>query len=265
MKRPYPFDPLLKHHLLIGFLLAIWVFVFLYFTEPLDVNEFNPEEKLIYLPAYGLIAALLYVCILPFQNWFYKKFDEHWFILSELLFNLLFIIFGIVALRLFYLHFIIDWSPNAYSLTYHITSIIFPAMLTVLPIVFIARFAFGKYHEKRLEDQKVEIKGEGNYEGLRLHLNDILFIQSSDNYIEVNYISANSLKKTLIRNKLSAIDDEFSELARTHRSYIVNPYHFQQWKTENGKSFMLLNYDVKIPISKTYQSKIKAVIQSTTN
>ncbi|WP_179345032.1 LytTR family DNA-binding domain-containing protein [Winogradskyella ursingii] len=265
MKRQYPFDPLLKHHLLIGLLLAIWVFVFLYFSEPLDVNEFTAREKLIYLPAYSLIAALLYIINLPFQNWIYKKLKSNWFVFSELLFNILFVVIGIVALRLFYLQFIIDWNPNAYTLTYHVVSIILPAMLTVLPIVIVARFAFGKYHEKRLEDQKIEIKGEGNYEGLKVHLNEVISIKSSDNYIEVYYLSGNEMKKTLIRNKLSAVDDEFPELLRSHRSFLINPYHFQQWKTENGKLTILLNHNIKVPVSKTYHATIKAQINSATN
>ncbi|MCA0153035.1 LytTR family DNA-binding domain-containing protein [Winogradskyella vincentii] len=144
-------------------------------------------------------------------------------------------------------------------------TIYFPAIITILPIIIISRFAFGKYREKKIEDHKIEIKGEGNYEGLRLQLNDVVSIQSSDNYIEVLYIVGKDLKKTLIRNKLSVIDDEFPELLRTHRSHLVNPFHFLQWKTENGKHFLILNHNVEVPISKTYLNHIKASIHSTTN
>ena len=72
------------------------------------------------------------------------------------------------------------------------------------------------------------------------------------------------LKKSLIRNKLSVIDDEFPELLRTHRSFIINPFHFQRWKTEKGKLSLLLSYDIEVPISKTYQDAVKAEINSTT-
>ena len=73
------------------------------------------------------------------------------------------------------------------------------------------------------------------------------------------------MKKTLIRNKLSIIDAEFPELLRAHRSYLINPYHFQQWKTENGKLSVILNHSIEVPISKTYQPAIKATINSATN
>jgi len=67
LKSLYPLDPLLKHHLLIGLLLAVWVFVFLYFTEPLDVSELSDTEKLYFLPGYGLLGGLSYIIFLPLQ------------------------------------------------------------------------------------------------------------------------------------------------------------------------------------------------------
>ncbi|MFK7833138.1 MAG: LytTR family DNA-binding domain-containing protein [Winogradskyella sp.] len=265
MKRLYPFDPLLKHHILISLLVAVWVFVFLYFTEPLDVSELPEKEKLMFLPGYGLVVGFCYMLFLPFQYYLYKHYKQQWTLLSELFFIITFSIVTIVIARNYYLHVVVANEPNPYTLGYMLQTIFMPALATILPIILVARFAFGKYYEKRLDDQKIEIKGEGNYEGLRLQLNEVISIQSSDNYIEVFYISGHSLKKTLIRNKLSVIDEEFSELLRAHRSYIINPYHFQQWKTENSKFYMVLNYNVEVPISKTYQKEIKAAINSATN
>ncbi|WP_299336572.1 LytTR family DNA-binding domain-containing protein [uncultured Psychroserpens sp.] len=264
MNIKYPFDPSTKHHLLIALGLAIWIFVFLYFTEPLDVNEFGDSEKLIYLPIYGVLGALLYVVVLPFQNWLFKRNHTSWTLLNEVLFLVVFIGITIVILRLFYLHFIIEWHPNRYGLWYHIKAIMLPAILTILPIVIIGRFAFGKYKDKKLEEQKIEIQGEGHYESLRLHLNDLICIQSSDNYIEVIYLNGQALKKTLIRNKLSTIADSFPKLLRTHRSYIINPYHFQTWNTEKGKHFLSLSHDIEVPISKTYLEATKALLNFTT-
>lgn len=265
MKRLYPFDPLLKHHLLISLLLAVWVFVFLYFTEPLEVNEFSESEKLIYLPGYGLLAGLCYMLFRPIQNYVYNKERQNWTLQSEIIFLISFTIISIAVARSYYLYIIMIDEPYPYTFWYMLNTIFLPAIATILPIIIIGRFAFGKYHEKRLDDQKIEITGEGNYEGLRLLLNDVISIQSSDNYIEVFYVSGPNLKKTLIRNKLSVIDNEFPELLRAHRSFLINPYHFEQWKTENSKLFMILNHGVEVPISKTYQYAIKAAINSATN
>ncbi|MBF8149523.1 LytTR family transcriptional regulator [Winogradskyella sp. F6397] len=265
MKRHYPFDPLIKHHVIISILLGVWVFVFLFFTEPLDVNELSNNEKLIYLPGYGLVASFCYLLFLPFQQYLYFSFKKQWTVYSELAFILTFSIVTIIIARCYYLFIVVANEPNPYTLGYMLTTILLPAMATILPIILIGRFGFGKYYEKQLDDQKIEIKGEGNYEGLRLQLNDVISIQSSDNYIEVFYLSGNSLKKTLIRNKLSVVADEFPEFRRAHRSYLINPFHFQQWKSENGKLSVILNHHIEVPISKTYQKDIKAQINSATN
>ena len=264
MNKKYPFDSSIKHHLIIALSLAIWIFVFLYFTEPLDVNEFGDSEKLIYMPLYGLLGAFCYLIFLPLQQYLYLKNDKNWFLKTEILFFLMFVLVSTIMARLFYLYVIVPGEPNPYSLEYHLKKVIIPAFLTILPIIIFGRYAFGKYKNKKMEAQKIEIKGEGSYEGLRLFLNDVICIQSSDNYIEVFYLSGNQLKKSLIRNKLSIIADEFPELLRTHRSFIINPFHFSQWKTEKGKLFVLLFHHIEVPVSKTYQNEVKTILNSTT-
>lgn len=264
MNKNYPFDPTIKHHCIIAFGLAIWIFVFLFMTEPLDVNEFSATDKLIFLPLYGLLGAFCYLIFLPIQHYLYQKNNQNWFINTEILFLLIFVIVGIVAARFFYLFFIVPDEPYPYSLFYHVTALILPALATIMPIIILGRFAFGKYREKKLEEQKIEIKGEGNYEGLRLFLNDVITIQSSDNYVEVFYISGNDLKKSLIRTKLSVLDDEFPQFLRVHRSYLINPFHFQEWKTAHKKLFIVLFRHITVPVSKTYQTTVKTKINSTT-
>jgi hypothetical protein len=265
LKKKYPFDPLIKHHIIISFLLAIWVFLFLYLTEPLDVSELPDKEKLLFLPGYGLVAGFCYVIFLPFQTYIYYRNNKLWLISSEFLFVITFCFITITIARIYYLYVVVANAPNPYTLGYMLKTIFLPAIATILPILVIGRFGFGKYYEKQLDDKKIEIKGEGNYEGLRLQLNEVICIQSSDNYIEVFYLSGNSLKKTLIRNKLSVIDEAFPELLRAHRSYLVNPFHFTRWKTENGKLFLCLINDIEVPVSKTNQKAIKTAIQFTTN
>lgn len=264
MNKKYPFDPKIKHHLFIALGLGIWIFLFLFFTEPLDVNEFSDSEKLIYLPLYGFIGACCYLLFLPLQQFLYQRNQQEWFVKTELIFLLIFATVGTIAARLLYLFVIVPNEPNPYTFWYHFTSIMLPALAIILPILILGRFGFGKYHDKKLEDVKIEIKGEGNYEGLRLFFNNIICIQSADNYIEVVYQNGKDIKKTLIRNKLSTIADEFPELLRTHRSYLINPHHFLQWKTENSKLFIELFHHIIVPVSRTYQKEVKSVLQSTT-
>lgn len=264
MNKKYPFDPAIKHHLIIAISLAAWIFVFLYFTEPLDVNSLNDSEKLFFLIGYGVISGVSYILFLPLQYLIFRKNNKKWSFLSETLFLFIFCFCLISIARLYYLYIIMANDRNPHDLSYMLKSIYFPALLTILPIIIFGRFAFGKYKDKKTAAQKIEIKGDGNYEGLQLFFNDIISIQSADNYIEVFYISGNELKKSLIRNKLSVIANEFPELLRTHRSYLINPFHFLQWKSENSKRFVVLFHHIEIPVSKTYLKDVKAILNSTT-
>ncbi len=264
LKNKYPFDPTPSHHFIIALALAIWVFIFLYFTEPLDVNEFENIEKLVYLPLYAFLGALCYLSFLPFQYYLFKKNNTVWTINQEVLFISLFCIVGILLLRLFYLYVVVLGEPNPYTFWFHLRHILLPALVTIVPIIVIGRYAFGKYKGKKQEEQKIEIEGEGNYESLRLFSNELICIKASDNYIEIFYISNNILKKNLIRNKLSLVAELFPELLRTHRSYLVNPFHFQQWKTEKNKHLLILSHSIEIPVSKTYLTKVKTMVDFTT-
>ncbi|GAB5529659.1 MAG: hypothetical protein Roseis3KO_14360 [Roseivirga sp.] len=250
--------------MLIALGLVIWVFVFLYFTKPLDVTEFGPREQLIYLPLYGVFASLCYLASLPFQYWLYKRQGQRWSVRSELGQFLFLFVFAFVVVRLVYFYIVMDSHPYAYTILYFFTNIYVPAVLTIFPMIAISRWSFGKYKEKKLEEQKIEIKGTGNYESLRLALNDLICIQSSDNYVEVTYKEEGEIKKQLIRNKLTAVEEARPELIRAHRSYLINPHHFKQWRTGNRKVNVVLTSDMEVPVSKTYHEAVETAVNSTT-
>ncbi len=238
--------------------------MFLYFTEPLDVSEFTVQEKLLYMPVYGLFTAVCYLLTLPFQSWRFKKNESKWSIASELIHFLFLTVLGFVVTRSVYFYIVMDQHPNAYSIAYFATAIYLPGILTVFPIIAVGRWSFGKYKDKKSEDQKIEINGTGNFESLRLLLNDLICIQSSDNYVEITYKEDGHLKKQLIRNKLADVEISRPELIRTHRSFLINPYHFKQWKTGNRKVNVVLSSDIEVPVSKTFQSVVEQAVNSTT-
>lgn len=265
MKKAFPFDPLLKHHLLIGVGLAVWVFVFLFFTEPLDVTEFSFREKLTYLPLYGLFASLCYLLVLPLQQLLYVKSRKGWTLQNEILVWVSIFVLGFLLTRTVYYYIVVDQHPNAYDLLYFFRAIYLPALMTILPIIAIGRWSFGKYREKKIEESKIEINGSGQYEGLRLHLSQLICVQSADNYIEVNYLDAGSLKKQLIRNTLSEVERSLPELLRTHRSFLINPQHFIQWKSGNRKLSVVLSEAIEIPVSATFKLQVEEAVNSATS
>ena len=264
LQSTYPLDPKLKHHLILALGLAVWIFLFLYLTEPLDVNEFAAKEKLIYLPLYGTLGAIVYLFTLPFQGYIISR-SSTWTLGKELLWFGAFCILAFLAVRGFYLYGVMEGHPNSYGLGYFTTHIFLPASLTILPIVLLSRWAFGKYHSKQLDKQKITIPGEGKMEGLRLHWEHIVYLQSADNYVEVYYLDGNTLKTQLLRNTLSNIAGQIPDLLRTHRSYLINPLHFQTWATTSGKALLQLSHGETVPVSKSYLPSVKNALQFTPN
>jgi len=261
LNKKYPFDPNLKHHLIIALGFAVWIFIFLFFTEPLDISVFNNAEKLTYLPLYSFAGALVYLFILPIQQWLFHKNDTKWFYRNELFILGLIIFIGLVVIRILFVYVV---NEGFYSLINFIKIFYIPAILTLFPIIILSRWSFGRYYEKKIEDKKIEIKGNGNYENLKILMKDLVCIQSSDNYVEITYLEFEALKKALIRTKISTVKTTFPELLQTHRSFLINPSHFKQWNN-NGKFEILLIKDIKIPISKTFIKNVKEILNLTTN
>ena len=85
MNKKYPFDPNIKHHLLIALVFAIWTFIFLFFTEPLEISVYNQHQKIVYLPLFAVFAAISYLIVLPLQKRIFQKNKQQWFIYNELI------------------------------------------------------------------------------------------------------------------------------------------------------------------------------------
>ena len=263
--KKYPFDSSIRHQLIIALGMAVWIFIFLFFTEPLDVAQLHKSERLLILSLYGILGALCYITVLPFQYWLFKKNNNKWLLINEIVFFIIFTIWSFIVMRTFYLYVVVYGEPNPYSIDYYLLSIFLPAVLTIFPIVLIGRFGFGKYKHKQIEEQKIEIKGDGNYEGIRLFLSDLIALEASDNYVEIHFQDNGSYRKQLIRARLSHLEKSLPSMMRTHRSYLINPSHFLSYKSDSGKLGLILSYEIFIPVSKTFALSTKEALNFTTN
>ena len=264
MTRKFPFDKNKKHHLWVAFGLVLWIFLFLFFTEPFDINKFSNKEKLLFLPFYGLIQGITYLITLLYQNAILKK-QQSWFIKNEILFLLILAITGSIINFLFYKNVIVYNEQYTYDFITYQKLIFLPALTIILPFILLCRYILGLFSSKTITEKQINIQGEGKHDFIQLKPQELLFVQSSDNYIEINYLEKNQIKKKLIRANLTDVSNSIPELLKTHRSFLINPIHFRQLKIENKKHFIDLGYDILIPVSRSLQSDIKNQLQLTTN
>ena len=125
--------------------------------------------------------------------------------------------------------------------------------------------------ELKKESKKVVLSNElmkfpddkGNLK-FTMPLKDICYIESTDNYVDIYYVSQDNLKKELLRNSLKNLDKTFegTSIIRCHRSYMVNLENLNLVKKTGQKMLIKLNHVPElIPISKTYQGNFKEFLQ----
>lgn len=92
---------------------------------------------------------------------------------------------------------------------------------------------------------------------------NLLFLESAENYVNICYLNKDKVSRYLLRNTLKKIEENFAgtEMVRCHRSFIVN---FEKIKViRKDKDGLMLEFDnqsiADIPVSKTY---VNAVMQT---
>jgi len=121
-----------------------------------------------------------------------------------------------------------------------------------------------KENEPELESKAIvlDIPSLNASEDLSILMDDFLFIQSSDNYIDVFYLKNGTPTKAVLRNTLKAIEDVLSEnenLFRCHKSYLVNLHHVHHI-SGNAQGYKLhLNHTEEIvSVSRGHNETIKS-------
>lgn len=106
--------------------------------------------------------------------------------------------------------------------------------------------------------KSITFKDEKGALQLSILLEDLLYIESADNYVIIHYVTNNKTKTYLLRNSLKNLEIllKKSPVARCHRSFLVN---FNRVKViRRTKEGIMLEIDEPntpdIPVSKSYQS-----------
>ena len=89
---------------------------------------------------------------------------------------------------------------------------------------------------------------------------NIYYIASQDNYVEIRYELGGKLLTYLMRCRTTRLEKQLegTPLIRCHRSYIVNIENVALFKREGARAFLVLSHPdaKKIPVSKSYYKTI---------
>ncbi|MEM6378343.1 MAG: LytTR family DNA-binding domain-containing protein [Bacteroidota bacterium] len=231
--------------------------LFLILLAPFDVTDLEVWVRWVLLPFYGVLLITAYLLSLPIQNRLLKRRNDRWQLEDELTFISVFLFICFFFCFAYYQSSIMNGEQDL--LEFFLYQYI-PISIIIVPMVLFLRWTAGRLSQKTTHiapvDTKVILEGEAQKDILRLDLQQITHVKAADNYVEVYYLENDQIQMKLLRSTLKKINTKVPALLRTHRSYLINPTHFQQWVNPN----CLIIHQTEIPISKTYKSKIEQVL-----
>ena len=119
--------------------------------------------------------------------------------------------------------------------------------------------------EERKAPPAVELVAENGKDTLRVALDDLLFIQAEENYVQVHY-RGNKPGRVLLRSTLTRVERQlrpfYPRLLRCHRARIVNTTQIAKVDgNAQGLKLTLKDAAVVIPVARRYVDEFRRVIR----
>jgi DNA-binding LytR/AlgR family response regulator len=262
---------LLKRDTALFLYISFSVFLFVLFFQPFPITKFDLNNTLVFIAGIGFIIFIFMVLVRFLISIIVKnqKENEKDYTLPTYLGG--FILFSLISTSLaFYIRYV-----GAVEITFYIMLRILLISI-VPPTVLKLHATFSELknqleiikQQKELAQQKIddceesitnksiEFFSENNTDRLELKINDIAFVKSADNYVEIVYHDENQYKKKLLRNTLKNIEKQlhpYSIFIRSHRICIVNKQYIKKLNRSLNKYWLnIKEYDERIPVSRQY-------------
>lgn len=111
-----------------------------------------------------------------------------------------------------------------------------------------------------LEKQMITFRDETEKMRFSIKSSDILFVESTDNYVTVHTKNGGKLKKVMLRNTMKRLEKELEGtlIQRCHRSYMVNFENIKQVKLISTNLYIYLDFpeEIRLPVSKSYAEHV---------
>lgn len=255
---------------------GVFVSLFLLVFRPFEITSITPSFAIdiAFIVGYGLITSLsvlimiegmgrLLPDIFSERNWKIKH--EVVFVLSLISLITIFNYFYTVAISL------LSFSTETFIFIFFATVSVsfFPAVAFVMfrYVRNVKQFSrpttvLEIERKEEVKREFIELFAENQRDSLTLSPENLLFIESDDNYSTVFFTQQDRIQKKLLRNTLTRLETQvepFTMLRRCHRSYLVNLKKVSRVSgNAQGYRLHLHDTDEVVPVSRTYSKNIIA-------
>lgn len=255
--------------------LGLSVFLVLAVFQPFGTYNFEHTWKYALLAGYGFVIALssMMAWELVQRIRATRPGNDAWTLRQE--FGLVaFVFFFSASATYFYQRLVFGQviSAKAYLFFMGIaaTTAIFPIATLLIVQYFRAKTEWEKQqwalqHQPQPDAPLLTLRGENKHETLTLLKQELLFLRSADNYVEIFLLKNRSVERLMLRIALSRLAAQLSDpdFIQTHRSYIVHLNHrlLLEGKSPNYQlRFEALPELDPIPVSKTHLPALRSAL-----
>ena len=251
------------------FFTAIFALVFINVYSPFGISSVTLSEwqPLVYSSLITLTGVLV-VVISRFIMYYTSKKKEisYWnysvWVLAEVFFMAMFYALFVKTIQ----------KDNTFFLDLIKTYMLNTALVLLLPYTISWLYFSWKDKKEQLEllstgqslpvnsKNMIAFYDEKGVLRISLKLENLLYLEASDNYVNIYYLNKEKVSKFMLRNSLKKLEEalKLPEIVRCHRSYMVN---FEKIKiVRKDKDGFKLEFDspvaLDIPVSKSYVENV---------
>ncbi len=267
LNRPFPSQIGSKYKwfdtLGIAFIISLALILF----QPFGINELHINYKTMLLSGFGVIYAIVNTIYYFISPSFLKKIT--WTVKHEIIVSLLFFfvvglanwIYAVLWIPIFSFSFVSLLQFQYYTLVFGALPVVSFSLIienTNLKSSIKTVQAINKAIEKQ---DVVKTSNSIQINGFSIEIDDVLYFNSYQNYVDIILYQNNEIKKIINRSTLKHIKFQlvdYPQFAQCHKSFIVNTKKIQ--KTEGnalGLILTLKNCSETVPVSRSFVTLIK--------
>lgn len=256
--------------------ISLGIFLFILFFQPFPVDNFDFNNRLIFVAGLATIVFIFTVMVKVFAFLQERHNPDQDINLTPVSFMNSFIHFALCSLAFtFYLRYVGNIRISFFIMLKVSVICMAPPVLIIMyeRVMNLKKFLTNLLQEKtvllkQLEKyeenysvKSIEFLSENGTDTINLLIADVAFILSADNYVEIVFKEDDAFKKRLIRNTMKGIEQQlkpYVNFIRCHRICIVNTHYIEKlYKSKDHHWIMIKGWDEKIPVSRQHLLKLK--------
>lgn len=268
----YPKSESRKEIIISSVLIGIFVYLFLITFQPFGTQSVVFSKLAFILIPYSVFTTLVFAIF----NLYFLERQRNWTISKEIL-KLILIIFSCSIVSYFYNALLISKVKINFINFLFMLFYTFSIAIPLCSLYAMTRFIYLNSQNQRKAKQilqKLDLQKENNfYENSNNTINiqdynfkeeNLLFVESSDNYCTFHYMQNSKSEKILLRTTLKSVEGQIQskKILRCHRSYIVNLEKIKNLSgNAQGYKLVIEDSNIIIPVSRKYIKLVDEILK----